>query len=127
MIRRVAGIAFVVTGLGFAVTACAPETSVEESEEAESDQDEIRGGKKCGSPTRTYVSRDPEQCMAVRFFCEEGVAFFDNCGCGCDTAQTQCGPNVCGAGQVCCNASCGICTQPDMVCTQQACDGGEPI
>jgi hypothetical protein len=34
----------------------------------------------------------------------------------------QCGKNVCGAGQVCCNASCGVCTPPDGVCTQQACE-----
>jgi hypothetical protein len=38
-----------------------------------------------------------------------------------------CGPKTCAAGQVCCNASCGICTPPDGVCTQQLCsesDGG---
>ena len=34
----------------------------------------------------------------------------------------QCGKNVCAAGQVCCNASCGVCTPPDGVCTQQACE-----
>lgn len=33
----------------------------------------------------------------------------------------QCGPNVCAKGDVCCNESCGICTPPDGVCTQQAC------
>jgi hypothetical protein len=38
-----------------------------------------------------------------------------------------CGPKTCAAGQICCNASCGICTPPDGVCTQQLCsepDGG---
>lgn len=33
-----------------------------------------------------------------------------------------CGSVTCGAGQVCCNASCGICTAPDMSCIQLACD-----
>ncbi|MBX3213789.1 MAG: hypothetical protein KF850_17245 [Labilithrix sp.] len=34
-----------------------------------------------------------------------------------------CGSVTCGEGQVCCNASCGICTAPDMSCIQLACDG----
>lgn len=34
----------------------------------------------------------------------------------------QCGPTVCAAGQVCCNESCGVCTEPDGACTQQACN-----
>jgi predicted secreted protein len=36
-------------------------------------------------------------------------------------ATVKCGSNVCAAGQVCCNASCGICTPPGGYCTQQAC------
>jgi hypothetical protein len=36
-------------------------------------------------PTRRYVSQDPEQCAAIRFFCEEGFQpFFNDCGCGCE-------------------------------------------
>jgi hypothetical protein len=37
-----------------------------------------------------------------------------------------CGPKTCPAGQVCCNRSCGICTPPGGLCTQQLCedDGG---
>ncbi|CRK16608.1 hypothetical protein BN1708_002865 [Verticillium longisporum] len=35
---------------------------------------------------------------------------------------TKCGPTMCGAGQVCCNASCGICTPPDGACIQIFCD-----
>lgn len=34
----------------------------------------------------------------------------------------DCGSSTCAAGQVCCNASCGICTPPDGVCIQLACD-----
>ena len=39
-----------------------------------------------------------------------------------------CGSVTCGAGQVCCNASCGICTAPDEGCIAIACveDGGVP-
>ncbi len=33
-----------------------------------------------------------------------------------------CGETTCGAGEVCCNASCGICTPPDGVCIQIACE-----
>jgi hypothetical protein len=45
--------------------------------------------KKCDKdPTRRYVSRNPEECPAILFFCEEGeTAFFDECGCGCQAAQ----------------------------------------
>jgi len=35
-------------------------------------------------PGRTYVSRDPAQCAAIRFVCAAGSEpFFDECGCGC--------------------------------------------
>jgi hypothetical protein len=37
----------------------------------------------------------------------------------------KCGSATCGAGEVCCNASCGICTPPGGVCTQQVCDPPE--
>jgi hypothetical protein len=33
----------------------------------------------------------------------------------------RCGDTTCGAGQVCCNSSCGICTPPDGACIQIAC------
>ncbi len=50
--------------------------------------------------------------------------------------RIRCGPNTCAGDQVCCNSSCGICTEPGGVCTQQAClgdggvsdvDGGTPL
>jgi hypothetical protein len=37
-----------------------------------------------------------------------------------------CGPRTCLAGQVCCNESCGICTEPGGVCTQQFCEPPAP-
>lgn len=33
-----------------------------------------------------------------------------------------CGDTTCDTGQVCCNASCGICTPPDGACIQIACE-----
>jgi len=34
----------------------------------------------------------------------------------------SCGKNTCSEGEVCCNASCGICTPPDGACIQLACE-----
>ena len=33
----------------------------------------------------------------------------------------SCGPPVCGKGTTCCNASCGTCTPPGVMCTQETC------
>lgn len=110
---------------------------------------ELRGGRRCDSARRTYVSHDPGECALIRFTCAVGqTAFSDECGCGCETACTQtalciigyhwddtscscvpdqggggprCGDHHCGSGQVCCNSSCGICTPPGGFCTQQVC------
>lgn len=79
----------------------------------------------CGDdPTKTYVSHDPGQCALIRFACAENqTPFSDECGCGCQTtAGEACGAVTCESGQVCCNASCGICTPPDGFCTQQVCE-----
>jgi hypothetical protein len=84
-----------------------------------------RGGKKgCryGDPSRQWVSRSADQCAAIRFYCEQGTPFSDRCGCGCDLgAGTPCGGSVCGAGEFCCNASCGICAPLGGACIQIAC------
>ncbi len=45
------------------------------------------GNPACDRPERKYMSRDPNQCAVMRFFCEAGkVAFHDDCGCGCEPA-----------------------------------------
>jgi hypothetical protein len=36
--------------------------------------------------------------------------------------RPECGPAMCEPGQVCCNRSCGICTPPGGLCTQQLCN-----
>jgi hypothetical protein len=43
----------------------------------------------CEDPKRTYVSKDPEQCALIRFFCEDPktVPFSDECGCGCEPGK----------------------------------------
>jgi hypothetical protein len=45
---------------------------------------------------------------------------------GSADAGVACGSTTCRGGQVCCNASCGICTPPDGMCAQLECspDGG---
>lgn len=48
----------------------------------------------------------------------EGVCIAQDGGAG---AQ-PCGDELCGPGLVCCNASCGICTEPGGVCIQLACE-----
>jgi hypothetical protein len=37
-----------------------------------------------------------------------------------------CGRTICAPGEVCCNASCGICTPPDGACIQVVCDPPPP-
>ncbi|TIC97911.1 hypothetical protein CH35J_007723 [Colletotrichum higginsianum] len=36
--------------------------------------------------------------------------------------SNRCGNVNCPAGTRCCNASCNLCTAPDVMCTQQVCD-----
>lgn len=82
------------------------------------------GVGQCGDPsTKTYVSTDLEQCAAIRFLCDGGTEpFFNDCGCGCEEVEEACGDGFCDVGDVCCNDSCGICTPPGGVCTQQVCE-----
>jgi len=42
-------------------------------------------------PNLSYVSRDPNECPALLFKCPEGsTAFFNDCGCGCQTTTRAC-------------------------------------
>jgi hypothetical protein len=47
----------------------------------------------------------------------EGVCVSPDAGAG-----ERCGEEQCGPGLVCCNSSCGICTEPGGVCIQIACE-----
>jgi hypothetical protein len=66
----------------------------------------------CGCDGKTY-GNDCDRQMA-------GVQLDHPGACGSPGGE-QCGDTVCGAGLVCCNASCGICTPPDGACIQIAC------
>ena len=41
----------------------------------------------CEPSNRVYVSHDPEQCLIIRWVCQEGyIQFYDETGCGCEPA-----------------------------------------
>lgn len=71
--------------------------------------------------------------------CPDGLECVDNPGDSCDPKNggadcggicivpvgEACGSNTCGAGEFCCNPSCGICAPEGWACTQQVCDSLE--
>lgn len=119
MTIRMLSLAFV-TLLG---AACV--TDIEDGENVDSAELDAKGGKKCGDPSKIYVSHDPDTCATIHFFCETGYEpFFNKCGCGCQPAATTgepCNQATCGVGEFCCNFSCSICAPDGGVCTQQFC------
>jgi hypothetical protein len=55
--------------------------------------DGARKKPKCDykDPTMSYVSRDPNECPAILFQCPTGsTAFFNDCGCGCQSTASSC-------------------------------------
>lgn len=68
---------------------------------------------------------NPVACFAAPCAVSGNVAACVNGQCTAVPAPAPggeaCGSTTCAAGKVCCNASCGICTDPGMSCTQQAC------
>jgi hypothetical protein len=107
------------------------------------DCDPARGGADCGGVCQCnalakcvagYVfDRSPEVCGCVpdpsadpcaSVRCAAGTrcqAVGGSAYCVSD-GTLKCGNNTCAAGQVCCNASCGICTAPGNFCIQLACN-----
>jgi len=63
-----------------------------------------------------YVQCFAQPCGGKVAVCKAGL-----CEVASEPVGEACGPNVCGAGQVCCNASCGMCAAPDEFCIQIAC------
>jgi hypothetical protein len=62
--------------------------------------------------------KDP--CAAVR--CPAGTQCVAQAGIPrCEPAPVQCGNKLCGAGQICCSPSCGICGNKGGLCPQIAC------
>ncbi len=40
-------------------------------------------------PRKRYVARNPDVCAGIRFYCTEGIPFFDRCGCGCEVRLSR--------------------------------------
>jgi hypothetical protein len=79
--------------------------------------------KRC-DPTAQCVPDDVYGCELIDcrpgYTCVEDAA--GNGSCVAEGTGVACGSNTCAAGEVCCNASCGICTPPDGACIQIACE-----
>jgi hypothetical protein len=75
--------------------------------------DPRRGGADCGGICACRVIAD----------CSNGTIWDPSPSvCACLPAKAEkCGSKTCPSGQVCCNASCGICTPPGNACIQIAC------
>lgn len=79
-------------------------------------------------PIPRCVSEEPPvgQCAMTRCpprtRCEEGSTP-PYVRCVPDHEVEGCGTNVCGAGEFCCNETCGICAPKGSACTQQVCPG----
>jgi hypothetical protein len=80
------------------------------------DCDPMNGGADCGG---MCVCEKAASCVKGKHW--DGRPSV--CACVDDSAGDgeACGSKTCPSGQVCCNASCGICTPPDGACTQQVC------
>ncbi|KAK0735280.1 hypothetical protein B0T26DRAFT_737653 [Lasiosphaeria miniovina] len=76
-----------------------------------------------GNPIASEIRQDLSPCATVRCAanttCE--VINGNQAKCVLDKGEI-CGITVCAADLVCCNPSCGICTRPNMACTQQVCE-----
>jgi hypothetical protein len=59
-------------------------------------------------------------CSGIAALCVTGTVWSVE-ACGCVPGE-PCGTATCTGGQLCCNESCGICTEPDGACTQQLCE-----
>lgn len=71
----------------FVATACGPQSQPEQAEPAPTTESAPAGleSGKCNKPGRTYVSRDPVQCLSITWSCPTGQQqFLDDCGCGCE-------------------------------------------
>ncbi|MCA9609782.1 MAG: hypothetical protein KC619_29490 [Myxococcales bacterium] len=60
-------------------------------------------------------------CATVRCAADTTCEVVDGTAYCVSNGSQACGSSTCGAGSVCCNASCGICTPPGAACIQIAC------
>ena len=49
----------------------------------EEDTSEVKRVCHAKDPDYQYIGTSKRQCAVIRFYCAEGTAFFDDCGCGC--------------------------------------------
>lgn len=127
---------------GFAALRCPGEGECVDDPDDDCAAD--NGGRDCGGvcvcearecrPGRTF-NDDPAVCACERdglpgiscanVLCQEGTTCVETPNgpdCVPVDSAVKCGDNLCTDGQVCCNASCGVCTEPGGGCTQQICD-----
>ncbi len=104
---------------------------------AEGCRKRFRPGRARGQCIRDCVRGTPPvpvSCGGIGGFrCPEGSICVDDPTDDCDPAtggadclgicRPACGDTVCGAGDYCCNASCGICAPIGGSCTQEFCGG----
>src|SRR5438128_1915646 len=81
-------------------------------------------GEVAGSRISTEALRSA--CRVVCPTCAPGRLCPHHCVLDCPNHALPCGSSVCRNGDVCCNASCGICAPPGGACTQQACEPTQP-
>lgn len=80
----------------------------------------VEGSRWDSSPLVCGCVPDEDPCDRVR--CRAGTQCVVQDGSASCIGGGECGETTCGAGQVCCNASCGICTPPGHACIQIACE-----
>ncbi|MBI2377918.1 MAG: hypothetical protein HYV07_28200 [Deltaproteobacteria bacterium] len=85
-------------------------------------------GTECGTGSICHQglcvpSNDPTTCSdpCAGVTCSNGARCDPTTG-RCDIGELACGNTTCGAGEYCCNPSCGLCAPEGGVCTQQVCD-----
>jgi hypothetical protein len=88
---------------------CAAEPVTSEGAEFATESGELRGGCRVVCPR----CRPGQPCPRIACYME--------CH-GRGSEREQCGGTLCPSGQVCCNSSCGICTDPGGFCIQLACE-----
>jgi hypothetical protein len=95
--------------VGSLIVGCAASVDRGEGDNATSDESALKGG------CRMWCPKCPPNKVCPKIACHEICH-------GKDKTGVACGPNTCAAGDVCCNESCGICTPPGGMCTQQFCE-----
>ncbi len=61
-------------------------------------------------------------CATVKCTATTSCQVIDGKALCVPNGATKCGSTYCDAGLTCCNASCGMCVKPGMMCTQQVCE-----